>query len=103
MHAPLIDTRDLHRHPHPPADDDADAEADHWQEELSESYEMAQKTYGVAPDREVDVEVHSAYSNHESAALLGDDATPKPLAEGAATLQSSVGNLANTIIGSGAS
>ena len=64
---------------------------------------MAQKTYGVASDREIDVEVHSAYTNSENAALLGADAAPrKPKTEGSATLQSSVGNLANTIIGSGA-
>ena len=73
-------------------------------EELSESYEMAQKTYGVANDRDIDVEVTSAHSNNENAALLGSDAAPrKPLAEGSGSIHSSVGNLANTIIGSGAS
>ena len=46
--------------------------------------------------------LHSAVG--ESDALLGADATPrKPLKDGHATLQSSVGNLANTIIGSGTS
>lgn len=71
--------------------------------EEGESYEMAPKTYGVAQDQPVDVDIHSAHSNNESDALLGNDATPRiQKREGNGTLHSSVGNLANTIIGSGA-
>ncbi|KAF7793498.1 hypothetical protein EIP86_004610 [Pleurotus ostreatoroseus] len=63
---------------------------------------MAPKTYGVAQDQPVDVDIHSAHSNNESDALLGNDATPRiQKREGNGTLHSSVGNLANTIIGSG--
>lgn len=63
---------------------------------------MAQKTYGTTGDPEIDVDVHSAHSNSENAALLGSDSTAgKPLKEGSGSLHSSVGNLANTIIGSG--
>jgi hypothetical protein len=63
--------------------------------------------YGAAPEqpggreRVVEERVHDS----EGAALLGTDATPrkpKPL-DGTAGLTSSVGNLANTIIGSGMS
>lgn len=77
---------------------------DRFSEEL-ESYEleMAPKTYGVAQDQPVDVDVHSAHSNGEGDALLGNDATPRiHKREGDGTIHSSVGNLANTIIGSGA-
>lgn len=48
---------------------------------------------------------HGVYDdrNGEGSALLGQHATPKkPLRDGQAGLTSSVGNLANTIIGSGA-
>lgn len=66
---------------------------------LDESYEMVQ-TYGVASDRAAhDTEPHGG-DEHE--ALLGRDASArKPKQEGHATIHSSVGNLANTIIGSG--
>lgn len=59
------------------------------------------QTYGVASDHNGSIppEAHSAA---EGDALLGAEATPrKPKSEGHATLQSCVGNLANTIIGSG--
>ena len=61
--------------------------------------------YGAAPERErVEAEGgRGQQQDGEGAALLGADATskkPKHL-DGVATLTSSVGNLANTIIGSG--
>ena len=66
------------------------------------------QTYGVAADtptsRGANDQAFAQGSAGEGDALLGSDATPKkPLKDGHATLQSSVGNLANTIIGSGAS
>ncbi|KAH8103989.1 transmembrane amino acid transporter protein-domain-containing protein [Cristinia sonorae] len=62
------------------------------------------QTYGVASESPTTADpiVHAGVAPGEGDALLGSDATPrKPLREGHATLQSSVGNLANTIIGSG--
>ncbi|TCD67972.1 hypothetical protein EIP91_011773 [Steccherinum ochraceum] len=63
------------------------------------------QTYGATESpssRGTLVDPHTPGVLGESDALLGEDATPKkPLREGHATLQSSVGNLANTIIGSG--
>ncbi|KAI0078695.1 vacuolar amino acid transporter 5 [Panus rudis PR-1116 ss-1] len=63
-------------------------------------------TYGVASPStaggDVDAEPIDGHAHGESEALLGSRSTPKkPLRDGHATLQSSVGNLANTIIGSG--
>lgn len=58
------------------------------------------QTYGATATERGDVEPRTSMDEHE--ALLGDGATPRTLKrEGHATLQSSVGNLANTIIGSG--
>ncbi|TFK51813.1 hypothetical protein OE88DRAFT_1679269 [Heliocybe sulcata] len=57
------------------------------------------RTYGVAPDRD---EVDTAVAGEsEQSALLGGDAPVQKKRDGHATLSSSVGNLANTIIGSG--
>lgn len=57
------------------------------------------QTYGIASDRGVEIETHAA-DEHE--ALLGGNATARQAKrEGHATIQSCVGNLANTIIGSG--
>ncbi|EPQ56528.1 AAAP amino acid transporter [Gloeophyllum trabeum ATCC 11539] len=65
---------------------------------------MVQRTYGVAPDRE-DVTGPGVEGETEQSALLGGDAAVGTGAakkrDGHATLSSSVGNLANTIIGSG--
>ncbi|KAI0343286.1 vacuolar amino acid transporter 5 [Trametopsis cervina] len=59
------------------------------------------QTYGVANEHGEEV-IPDANMSAESDALLGGEASArKPKAEGHATLQSSVGNLANTIIGSG--
>ncbi|OSX64234.1 hypothetical protein POSPLADRAFT_1045325 [Postia placenta MAD-698-R-SB12] len=62
---------------------------------------MAQ-TYGVAPADDHEDAQRPVDGVGESDALLGADASArKPKREGHATLSSSVGNLANTIIGSG--
>lgn len=55
------------------------------------------QTYGVANNTGAEVEPHTADENE---ALLGGNTIAKKH-EGHATLQSCVGNLANTIIGSG--
>ena len=58
------------------------------------------QTYGVANEHEE--AAPDANLSGEGDALLGSDASArKPKTEGHATLQSCVGNLANTIIGSG--
>ncbi|EKM50015.1 uncharacterized protein PHACADRAFT_130518 [Phanerochaete carnosa HHB-10118-sp] len=58
------------------------------------------QTYGTAATGRSDAEPRMSLDERE--ALLGDGATAKtPKKEGLATLHSSVGNLANTIIGSG--
>lgn len=57
------------------------------------------QTYGVANENGLEADT---LATRESDALLGADASSRqPKTEGHATLQSSVGNLANTIIGSG--
>ena len=59
------------------------------------------QTYGATVDS--DQQGVREYGNGEGSALLGQYATPKkPLRDGHAGLTSSIGNLANTIIGSGA-
>jgi len=60
-------------------------------------------TYGTAaPARaSADMEPRETTAAGEGDALLGEDATVKQLRDGHASLSSSVGNLANTIIGSG--
>ncbi|PSS34102.1 hypothetical protein PHLCEN_2v1854 [Hermanssonia centrifuga] len=59
------------------------------------------QTYGIVPES-ARSDVETSRVAEESDALLGSDAGPvKPKKEGHATIQSSVGNLANTIIGSG--
>lgn len=59
------------------------------------------QSYGVANDHEEAAPEGNLIAS-ESDALLGAEAgARKPKAEGHATLQSCVGNLANTIIGSG--
>lgn len=68
-------------------------------------YEMVQ-TYGVAEEHDVaqDDGRSMLVQGGESSALLGADAAPKGVRaqlDGKAGLTSSVGNLANTIIGSG--
>lgn len=64
-----------------------------------QAYEMVQ-TYGATTTDRGDAEPRVSVDEHE--ALLGDDATTRKSKEdGRATLHSSVGNLANTIIGSG--
>lgn len=71
-----------------------------------EYYEMPVATYGVAPDREGDrSEVRDEEQRGENSALLGEDAVPTGLSkpDGHAALPGSIGNLANTIIGSGKS
>ena len=68
-----------------------------------ESQEMVQM-YGATPSGEHgDANWDSRAGDGEGAALLGGDATAKKVKqeEGTATLASGVGNLANTIIGSG--
>ncbi|KIP03412.1 hypothetical protein PHLGIDRAFT_26130 [Phlebiopsis gigantea 11061_1 CR5-6] len=56
------------------------------------------QTYGAASSREA----HDTHGGDEHEALLGGDATARrQKREGHATIHSSVGNLANTIIGSG--
>lgn len=77
-----------------------------------QTFEMARvPTYGVASateessPHEIDTETINPGSSGESDALLGER-SQEPLIkkrEGHATIQSSVGNLANTIIGSGTS
>ena len=58
------------------------------------------QTYGVANGSEEVVQ--DAHLSAESDALLGSDASARKHKEdGHATIHSSVGNLANTIIGSG--
>ncbi|KAL5537142.1 hypothetical protein ACEPAF_965 [Sanghuangporus sanghuang] len=63
------------------------------------------RTYGVAKDQDESCErVHEEPHAGETSALLGDDALQRPAVqrrEGVASLVSSTGNLANTIIGSG--
>lgn len=60
------------------------------------------QTYGTTDHSPHPQQVHDA-GNGEGSALLGEYATPKkPLRDGHAGLTSSIGNLANTIIGSGA-
>lgn len=69
-----------------------------------EYYEMPVATYGVAPDREGDgSEARDEEHRGENSALLGEDAVPTGLSkpDGHAALPGSIGNLANTIIGSG--
>lgn len=69
-----------------------------------EYYEMPVATYGVAADRGGDrSEAVDDVPGGESSALLGEDAAPRGLtkADGHAALTGSIGNLANTIIGSG--
>ena len=79
--------------PYDDSDDDLGPEA-------GEAYEMVQ-TYGVANEHE-DATNEASLTAAESDALLGGDASVrKPQVEGHATLHSCVGNLANTIIGSG--
>ena len=71
-----------------------------------EYYEMPVATYGVAPDHEGDrSEVRDEEQRGENSALLGEDAVPTGLSkpDGHAALPGSIGNLANTIIGSGKS
>ena len=65
------------------------------------------QTYGATPavaeDREPDLQPSNSEGLSEGDALLGAEASVrKPKRDGHATLSSSVGNLANTIIGSGA-
>lgn len=63
-----------------------------------EEYEMVQ-TYGIATPGSADPE---ANRDHDaSSPLLGNESTPVSKEDGVATIPSSVGNLANTIIGSG--
>lgn len=64
----------------------------------AQAYEMVQ-TYGAAATDRGDAEPRVSVDEHE--ALLGEDATVREPKEGRATIHSSVGNLANTIIGSG--
>ena len=63
------------------------------------------QTYGVAKDPDGSHErVHDESYGGEDSALLGDRASQRPIPqkrEGVASLVSSTGNLANTIIGSG--
>ena len=61
------------------------------------------QAYGSVNDDRSDARgIDEVTGNDESNALLGDNATPKkPQRDGVAGLTSSVGNLANTIIGSG--
>ena len=60
-------------------------------------------TPAVAEDLEPDMQASNTEGLSEGDALLGAEASVrKPKREGHATLSSSVGNLANTIIGSGA-
>ncbi|KAH8116496.1 transmembrane amino acid transporter protein-domain-containing protein [Phellopilus nigrolimitatus] len=62
------------------------------------------QTYGVANDRDGAFDVHADTHVGESSALLGADATlkaAKASSDGSAGITGSVGNLANTIIGSG--
>lgn len=63
-------------------------------------------SYGIAPKDSTEPELSLARPDHdaeETDALLGRDVVAKPiLRDGHATLHSSIGNLANTIIGSGA-
>ena len=71
-----------------------------------DEYEMVQ-TYGATPvaaeDREPDLQPSNSEGLSEGDALLGAEASVRrPKRDGHATLSSSVGNLANTIIGSGA-
>ena len=57
------------------------------------------QTYGIARGQGAETESHAA-DEHE--ALLGRDATARQVKkEGHATIHSCIGNLANTIIGSG--
>ena len=69
--------------------------------DAEDSYEMVQ-TYGTA-DAQADSRIDGAeVHTREDDALLGANAmTKQPLRDGTATMTSSVGNLANTIIGSG--
>lgn len=65
---------------------------------------MPVQTYGAADAQVVESNREDGAGNaaREDEALLGANATAKqPLREGHATITSSVGNLANTIIGSG--
>lgn len=70
-------------------------------------YEMVQ-TYGVAEENDGargQEEIVDSAQGEETSALLGSGSTAKGIAtksDGPASLTSSVGNLANTIIGSGA-
>ena len=60
------------------------------------------QTYGVAADSEHGTNNDLQHTAESDALLGGDSTVRKPKSEGHATLQSCVGNLANTIIGSGA-
>ena len=76
--------------------------------EEEEHYEMVQAYHAVPVSVEYEDADNGRPTDHEGSALLGSRASGAGIAksevpkEGHATLTSSVGNLANTIIGSGA-
>ncbi|GBE86648.1 transmembrane amino acid transporter protein-domain-containing protein [Sparassis latifolia] len=59
------------------------------------------QTYGAVRAHSNGVDIERRDGAREGDALLGTEASPKPLHDGQASLASSIGNLANTIIGSG--
>jgi hypothetical protein len=87
------------RDPYPTILPDSDSEEGH--------YEMVQAYHAVPVSVEQEDADNGAGAEHEGSALLGSRASSSGLAksmtqnEGHATLTSSIGNLANTILGSG--